>query len=107
MTNEKECSVIENITKEKAGSKVLDQFYVEILSGRDHESDRAGRKRKGRDIFYPCSVMNVRIRERYGLRERSMKKGRNCPSKDPTGYFYRKSRTDHSEPERGREPVYY
>ena len=25
--------LLKNITKEKAGSKVLDQFYVEILSG--------------------------------------------------------------------------
>ena len=36
---------------------------------------------------YDICLLYTSIRERYGLRERSMKKGRNCPSKDPTGYF--------------------
>lgn len=33
MTMKKNVLLLKNITKEKAGSKVLDQFYVEILSG--------------------------------------------------------------------------
>ena len=77
--------LLKNITKEKAGSKVLDQFYVEILSG--EIMNLIGLEAERKRYILSCSVMNVRIRERYGLRERSMKKGRNCPSKDPTGYF--------------------
>ncbi|MFR9062666.1 MAG: ATP-binding cassette domain-containing protein [[Clostridium] scindens] len=85
---------------------MLDQFYVEILSG--EIMNLIGLEGSGKEEIYSILFGDeCADKGEVWFAGRSMKKGRNCPSKDPTDIFYRKSRTDHSEPERGREPVYY